>query len=177
VIEAATRMLRVVPGGPPKIRFGISHDRCDSHFNVKRAAHARIRACRPQGGLHWGGAGTLGKTGTPSRLRETPSSPRPCRCIGTWAAAPRALDERDRARVGLATMQSRLRAEQGGDDPVDPLQERREPVRLGGEQHAPRHRQRPHPWAHRPTQCVQGLDRVQGSRNRWHKARPHPVGV
>jgi hypothetical protein len=56
----ATGMLRVMPEGPPKIRFGISHDRCDSHFNVKRAAHARIRACRPQGGLHYIGQCTGG---------------------------------------------------------------------------------------------------------------------
>ena len=60
-----------------------------------------------------------------------------------------ALDERDRAGVGSAKFEARPLDQKAGNDAVDRLQQRREQLRLSGEQKAQRDRQREHPLAHR----------------------------
>jgi hypothetical protein len=60
-----------------------------------------------------------------------------------------ALDERDRAGVGSAKFRARPLDQKAGNDAVDHPQERREQLRLSGEQKAQRDRKRQHPLAHR----------------------------
>ncbi len=57
----------------------------------------------------------------------------------------KALDERDRAGVGCAAIQSGLLDEKCRDDPMHDLQHRREQLGMRGQQDAQRDRKRQHP--------------------------------
>ncbi len=95
------------------------------------------------------GAGTSTKTGSPSVRRYTPSSTRQCKWMFRLAARAEALDQRDRAAVGLLGLQPGLLEQEASDCSVHDLQHRRHQQRLRGQQQAQRDRQRQHPLAHR----------------------------
>jgi len=62
------------------------------------------------------GARASWNTGTPARLRYTPSSNRQCGRDFEIGRRAEALDERDRAGVGFATFQPRLLDQKSGND-------------------------------------------------------------
>ena len=90
------------------------------------------------------------KLGAPSAsLRYTPSSTRQCRWMFRLAAQAEALDQRDRAAVAYVGLEPGSVQQMAREHALHHLQHRRDQLRLRGQQHAQRDRQRQHPLAHR----------------------------
>jgi len=90
------------------------------------------------------------KLGAPSASRRyTPSSTRQCRWMFRLAAQAEALDQRDRAAVAYVGLEPGSVQQMAREHALHHLQHRRDQLRLRGQQHAQRDRQRQHPLAHR----------------------------